>query len=210
VTRENGPDGCPSMGSAESGFSLVELMISTVVMLGVAGYIFSAMADMHKASVYQGEVQSVVSNARRAAETLERLVTQAGHNPLEIAMDGVVITDATQVRLRADLTGSSGTDPNRGDPDGDTNDLDEDITVRYSANDQQIQLILADGTVRPLASGITAFSMQYLDRSGATTNVGSQVSYIRFNLSAATRTVDPQTHLRYAFTETFAVRLQSR
>lgn len=210
MTRENAREGEPPLRSKESGFSLVELTISTVVMLGVAGYIFSAMADMHRASVFQGEVQSVMANTRKAAETLERFVTQAGHNPKQIVMDGVVITDATQVRLRADLTGSSGADPNRGDPDGDTNDLDEDVIVRYSANDQQLQLVLPNGTVRPVASGITAFSMQYLDRTGAVTNVGSQVSYIRFNLSAATSHVDPQTRRRYALTETFDVRLQSR
>jgi hypothetical protein len=209
MIRNNEQDHAPGR-STEEGFSLTELVIATALLVSMAGYMFSAMADMHKASVYQGEIQTALSNVRMAAGTIEHYVTQAAFNPKGIVMEGVTITSATQVRLKADVTGSSTTDPNKGDPDGDTYDVDEDVTVRYRTAEQRLDLVLRDGTVRPVAGGISEFSMQYYDRNGSVTNVNNQVTTIQVTIGASTSRCDPQTGRRYAVRENFSFNIQSR
>jgi len=197
-------------GGREDGFSLVELLISTVILTGLAGFMFSTMADMHRTSVAQGEIHAAQSNLRMVTGVLEHYVTQAAYNPRGIAMEGVVISSSTQVRLRADVTGSSTADSNRGDPDGDTNDLDEDVTLRYRSAEQRLELVLPDKTVRPVAEAISEFNMQYLDRNGNITAVGSEVTVIQFTVGAATQNRDLSSRYRHAIRQTFDIRLQSR
>jgi type II secretory pathway pseudopilin PulG len=196
--------------ASEDGFSLVEFLASTLILLVISAYAFSVMADMEREANYQHEVQAVLANVRIATETVQRYLRHAGNNPRGIALQAVTIVNSGEVQLQADLTGSSAMDPNRGDPDGDINDLDENVTLRYNPNTRTIEVVLADGTVRSAAGFITNFTMQYLDETGAATTIGNDVRRIQVTLSGASQLVHLKTRQAFATTETFNVQLISR
>ena len=65
----------------ESGFSLVEFLLSTFILLVVASAVFAMLSQTQRAASYQAEVQAVMDNARTAMDTVERTIRQAGNDP---------------------------------------------------------------------------------------------------------------------------------
>jgi Tfp pilus assembly protein PilW len=202
------PLGRDTSTGTESGFSLVEFLIAAVILVALGATAFSAMAEMQRTASYQTEVQSVNQNLRIAMDTLSRYVKQAGNNPRAAAFEGITITGATQVRLRADVTGLAG--GNLGDSDGDTADLDEDVTIRFNAAQRSIEMVLPNGDTRSIANYVTGFSMQYFDRLGVATGVGADVRRIRITITAGTLVAHPQTHRIYRITEASDVQVATR
>jgi hypothetical protein len=123
---------------------------------------------------------------------------EATDNPRNAAFNAVTIGSATQVSLRADITGSSG--GSQGDPDGDILDADEDVTIRYNSTAKSIELVLPDGTSNTLANYISSFSLQYLDAGGTVTAVDNDVRLIRVTISGASTVANPRTHKTYGIT----------
>ena len=179
----------------ESGFSIAEFLISSVILLLVSSAVFTMLAQIQRASSYQTEVQAVLENTRIGMDTVERLIRQAGNDPKVAGFAGVTITSATEVRILSDLTGSlSGAgSPDKGDPDGDTLDAGEDVTIRYDATNRCIELVPNGGAAQPIANYITAFQMQYLNAAGAATTVGADVRRIRITMTGGSNLPDPQT-----------------
>jgi len=203
-------NGSQSNIAAEQGFTLAEFLLSTLILLVMSGYMFTVMADMERSAGYQTQIQGVLANTRIAMNTVQRYLKHAGNNPHEIALQGLTIVSPSEARIQADLTGSSTTDPNRGDPDGDINDLDEDVTLRHNAVARTIELVLPDGTVRTVASFINQFSMQYLDQFGGATAVGSDVQRVQVTISGRAATADLRTGQTFGVTNTSDVYLVSR
>jgi type II secretory pathway pseudopilin PulG len=178
----------------EQGFSLVEFLVSSLIVLVMATSVFGLLSHMQRAGSYQAEVQGVLENTRLAVETIERILEQAGNDPLGAGFPGIAITSATQVRVRSDLTGSAGPgSPDKGDPDGDTDDANEDVTIRFNASALSIELVPAGGTAQPVASNISAFTMQYFGGDGVPAGTGNDVRRIRFLLTGTSPLPDPQT-----------------
>jgi len=192
----------------QSGFSMIEFLLSTLILMVVSGAVFSMMSETQKMASYQAEVQSVMENSRIAMNTVERFVRQAGNDPLERGFPGVTITSATEVRLRSDLTGSLSSDT--GDPDGDTNDSGEDVIIRYNAGARSLELVPAGGQAQTIANYISAFDLQYLDENSAGTTVGADVRKIRITLSGATTVKNPQTKKIYGLQLTSDLQLATR
>lgn len=181
---------------------MAEFIIAAMILLVISTAVFTMMGETQRDSTYQTEVQSVLQNMRIGMDTVERYIRQAANNPLNIGgFQGVVITGATQVRLVSDLTGSAGGD--LGDPDGDTNDSAEDVTIRYSASAQSIELVPAGGAAQAIADHISAFSLDYYDQTGAITTDGNAVRKIRVTVTGASTLPNPQTQ------QTFSMQLQS-
>jgi Tfp pilus assembly protein PilW len=179
----------------ESGFSLVEFLLSTFILLCVASAVFAMLAQTQRAASYQSEVQAVMDNSRTAMDILERVIRQAANDPKTTGIVGLEITSPTQLRVRSDLTGSAagGGYPDKGDPDGDTGDAGEDVLIGYNAANRAIELTPNGGSAQPIANYISAFSMQYFDAAGAATTVGANVRKVRVTLTASTTLRDPQT-----------------
>jgi prepilin-type N-terminal cleavage/methylation domain-containing protein len=175
----------------EPGFSLVEFLIASVILLIVSVSVFGVLTNVQRSSSYQTEVQAVLDNTRIAMETVTRILRQAGNDPKNLGIQGITIASASQVQIRADLTGSAGGDT--GDPDGDTADSGENVTINYNAGARSIELTPNGGSTQTIATDISAFSMQYFDAAGAATNVGADVRRIRVSLSGASALPDPQT-----------------
>ena len=89
----------------EAGFSLVEFLISSTILVVLGASVFSTITDLGRTASYQTEVQNVLQNARIGMDTLARHIKQAGNNPLSAAFEGITIGSSTQVQIRADLTG---------------------------------------------------------------------------------------------------------
>ncbi len=180
------------MVRSEQGFSLIEFMLCSLILLVVAGSVCGILNQTQRTASYQVEVQGVLEGTRYSMMTIERILQQAGNDPLNAGFPGISEMRATHVRVRADLTGSAGTenppDPDKGDPDGDTMDSGEDVTVNFDANAGTIQI-----NGQPIASNITAFSLQYFDQHGGAAVSGDQVTRIRITLTGRSPAADPQT-----------------
>src|SRR5688572_14262797 len=192
---------CAAISKDESGFSLAEFLIASVILLIIAGSVFGMMAETQRASSYQSEIQSVLQNTRIAMSILERNIRQAANDPIRLPGDpslaeigfaeetqGVTVVSATEIRLRTDITGSA-----QGDPDDDAADAGEDVTIRYNSTTQSIEVTPTGGTAQPVANLITAFSMTCYDANGTVTTVGANVHKIRVSLTGASALPNPQT-----------------
>jgi prepilin-type N-terminal cleavage/methylation domain-containing protein len=187
---------------SKQGFSLIEFMLCSLILLVVAGSVCGILSQTQRTASYQVEVQGVLEGTRYSMMTLERILQQAGNDQLNVGFPGISEMRATHVRVRADLTGSAGTgnppDPDKGDPDGDTMDSGEDVTVNFDVNAGTVQI-----NGQPIASNITALSMQYFDKNGGAAISGDQVTRIRITLTGQSPSADPQTG------KTFSIRLAS-
>ncbi len=195
---------------SEQGFTLAEFMISTLILLVIAGSVFSLMGRTQRTASYQTEMQAVLENTRIALETVERIFQQAANDPFDTGFQGVTITSATEVNIRSDFTGSAGPgSPDQGDPDGDTDDSGENVTIRYNGGNRTLETVVG-GTTQPVASNISAFSMQYFDRTGAVTNVGSEVRRVQITLTGSSPLPDPQTRQVFSLQVTGDVTIMTR
>jgi hypothetical protein len=184
IIRSSGPAG-------ERGFAMAEFLVSTVIIMSLSAGVFTLLKDVQGTSGYQSEVLSVMENTRVAMNVLERLIVQAGNNPLNASFTPVTITSSTQVQVCTDQTGSLGGD--QGDPDGDILDPNENVTIRYAADTRSIELVGSDGTAQTLANFISAFSLQYFDKNGNSTTVGGNVCRIRVTITGTSTSVNPVT-----------------
>jgi len=188
----------------ESGFTLAEVLVSTFILLIISGAVFRILADVQQTASYQTEIQAVLDNSRVAMEIVENHLRQAGNDPLQTSLVGLTIVSPTEVQVRSDLTGSAGpTYPDKGDPDGDIADSNENITIRYNAGTRNLEVVPSGGPAQIVASYISAFSMQYFDANGNTTAVGADVRKIRVSISGASTLPNPKNN------QIFGVQLNS-
>lgn len=195
----------------EPGFSLVEFLLSTMILLVVASAVFAMLSQTQRAASYQAEVQAVMDNARTAMDTVERVIRQAGNDPHQTGIVGLEVTSSTRLRVRADLTGSAGSgNPDKGDPDGDIGDAGEDVEIRYNATDRSVELAPNAGTGQAIANHISAFSMQCFDANGSATNVGANARKVRVTLTASSTLRDPQTQQIFGMQQSCDIQLVNR
>jgi len=187
------PAAADGLRPGEAGFSLVEFLLASLVFLIISSAVFTMLAQVQRASSYQTEVQAVLDNTRMAMDQVAHLIRQAGNDPFNTGTPGLSITDATEVRVRSDLTGSAPGQPDKGDPDGDTNDAGEDVVIRYNSSARTIEMVPQGGSAQTLAGNISAFSMSYFDQGGGSTVIGSSVRRVTVSITGATTLADPQT-----------------
>jgi Tfp pilus assembly protein PilW len=186
-------DSGPGLPTRNEGFSLVEFLLSTLVLLIVAASSFSVLVQAERTAGTQTNMNDVLNNARIAVETISRIIQQAGNNPMGASFDSLTLTSATELTVRADLTGSAGAgNPNKGDPDGDVADGGETVTIRYNSQAQTIEL-LEDMTTQSLAGNVSAFLIQYFDRNGNSAFAGGDVTRVRITLTVTSPLPDAQT-----------------
>ncbi len=180
--------------SNQAGFTLIEFLISASILLVIASAVFSLLTDIQREASYEAEVQSVLNNARIAMQTVERYVRQAGNDPLRCGLAPVTIINATELRVQSDLTGSSGAgNPDKGDPDGDTNDSAENVTIRYNSKSRSLEIVPDGASAQIVAAYISGLSFQGFDSSGTVATAGSDVRKITVTISGASLLRNPKT-----------------
>jgi type II secretory pathway pseudopilin PulG len=185
---ENGFSGSPE------GFTLVELLIATMVLIAASAAAFGLLAEIQRTAGYQAEVQLVINNTRVAMQAVERYIRRAGNDPHSIGLCGITIVGASEVQIRSDITGSSGkADPNKGDPDGDLKDSGEDITIRYNDRTKSLEVVPGGGPAQIVAGYISEFTMEYYDADGNITTVGSDVRTVAVTIAGSSLQPNPRT-----------------
>src|SRR5688500_6153770 len=97
---------------SERGFSLVELLVSTGIMVAVTGAIFTLMHPAQGSAVAQPEVADQQQRLRVAQETLFKDIVIAGAGPYQGATTGSLINFFAPILPRR--TGRINPDPTQG------------------------------------------------------------------------------------------------
>ena len=178
----------------DPGFGLAEFLISSGILLVIAAAVFGMLAETQRAAGYQNEVHAVLQNTRMAMSGLERYIRHAGNDPRSTGVLGVTVVGPTEIRLRTDITGLAGVgNPDKGDPDGDTDDAEEDVTIRYNSTNRSIEITPKGGTPQAVANNISALSITCYDAAGAVTINGADVRRVRVSLTGTSAVPNPQT-----------------
>lgn len=159
--------------SDERGFTLVELMISLVV-LGIIGVsAVRLLISDHQTLSRQNTAVEANQNVRAGVDMLIREIRNAGYDPRE-AGAGLTAIRADSVAWTADLNA-----------DGDLLDsgADGDESVAYWFDAGTGELIREGGGVEsPVADGVDSLRFTYLDADGATTADPDAVEQVRVQL----------------------------
>jgi len=185
----------------ESGFSLTEMLMSSVILLVISLAVFGALNGIQQTARCQAEIHRVLDNARNALQTTERYIRQAGNDPLRTGLEAISIVSPTEVRIRSDITGSRRR--SKGDPDGDTDDSRENILLRFNSREKRLEMVSRNGPAQIIAENISDFSLQYFDEDGNPTGTGSMVRKITISISGTSIYTDPRTG------KPFGVKLES-
>ena len=197
--------GMPGKPGGQTGSTLIEFLIASLILLVVAAAVFELLSDVQRAAGYQAEVQSVLNNTRIAVQAVERYVRQAGNDPLRSGFSGITVVSAREVQLRSDRTGSSGS--SKGDPDGDIDDSGENITIRYNEKSGSLEIVPHGGPAQIVASHISDLSLKCYDAQGNLTTDGNEVRRMTITISGATRQPDPKTHRSFGITLSQSIRV---
>lgn len=181
-------------GNSQSGFGLAEFLMATLILLVTSSLVYGVIAEIQRSAGYQGEVQSVLNNTRFAIQTIGRYIRQAGNDPRESGLSAVAIISPTEFRILSDLTGSEAPgDPDKGDPDGDTADPNENVTIRFNGATRTLEVVPNGGPAQIIAGYISGVSFEYCDSKGLRTVKSDDVRMIKVQVSGASLLPDPQT-----------------
>jgi prepilin-type N-terminal cleavage/methylation domain-containing protein len=198
--RSKKPDGSCS----DKGFTLIEFLFSSLVLLVVTSAAFTMLAETQQTTGFQSEIQAVVNNTRIAMQTVERHLRQAGNDPLNTGLSGLsglVLLDTDKIQIRSDLKGSFGpVSPNKGDPDGDINDSDENIILRFNPSSSSIEIVPEGGPPRIIANYITSFSVELFDETGNSAVSDDDTRKVAVFITGSSRGPDPRTGDLFSFT----------
>jgi len=190
----SGRERCPEERSSQTqGFSFVEMMVATVVLVLVGGSIATVMFQGQYSYQSQRGMVEVAQDGRIAMEQIMSFVRQAG-NSVSGTITPISILGANHIRINADLTGSEA--GNVGDPDGDTNDLYELVVVRHDVGNTRVMIDLADGGgERVLIENIAAgdFVISLLDAASIVTATEADIRAVRVEMKIRASDTDLQT-----------------
>lgn len=140
------------------GFTIVELLVAMVVALLAMEAIYSTFLNQHRSYRIQEETAEMQQNLRAAMLYMEREIRMAGCDPIGTADAGIVKAERALIRFTEDVRGNS----SGSDPDGNTDDPNEDIT--YSLKEKNLVKNTGGGN-HVVAQNIDAVDFVYLDGS---------------------------------------------
>jgi len=176
--------------SGSGGFSLVELLMAMLVLGILTASLFPLLNDFQRETAYRSETQAIVDNIRVAIETLEKYIRQAGNDPYGTGFQSITIVSNQAVTVRSDLKGSHGSD--KGDPNGDVNGPDENVTLRFNPANQSVEVV-SGGTAQIVCNRINDLKFRYYDADGNLTMDGSKVRRIAVTISGRASWPNPVT-----------------
>jgi prepilin-type N-terminal cleavage/methylation domain-containing protein len=177
-----------------SGFTLMEMLLSIVILAIVSGGVLSTFNNSQLSYQSHEDVAEVISKSRFSLDQLMTYFRQAGNDPqshlASNAISPIEILGTGHVRINSDLTGavpdpSDPTDPlkSTGDPDGTLDNLYEQVIARYDTAQQRIYLDIGYGE-EILASDISSFDLTFYDSAGNTTTTESEIVRVQAELVA--------------------------
>lgn len=195
-------------GADSSGYSLVELLVATVVSTLVLGGAVSLTSQMQVGYRRQIESAAAEQEARYALEWMSKLIRGADNNPFNVALTDCpsAATGYAAIRFDPDTDGIDNdirlqTDSNP--PDGQVGgtlgactQANEDVTISLDAANDVI--LFTDNNLGTPASirtdaVIENLNFVYRDAAHAVTAVPANVRYVDIQITTRTRTIDPST-----------------
>lgn len=173
------------------GFSLLELLISSVVLIMILGMIAAVAQSVQQSYARQRPRMEAVNDATAAMDTIIRVIRMAGSNPNNIAnfpstTTPAIVPSANSIRLRADWNPA----------DGALNDPYEDIEFTVSNGvlfKQERSLATADAAPVAFLPRIESLTLTYYDINNNVTTSGNAVASVNVVLITGTPDGSPMT-----------------
>lgn len=168
----------PTLPRSESGFTLVELLITMVISGIIMAGVYAAYTVNQKVYTEQQHVVYMQQNIRASLQMLGREIRMAGYNPAGGSGAGIVDALPGQVQFTMDLN-----------EDNDVDDPDEDVTYRLYLSDGVQKLGRDDNTdaqaIQAVAEHIDAIEFYYtlVKKSGASVTVSQKLNPTAAELS---------------------------
>lgn len=206
------------MNPRERGFSLLEVLVASVVFAVVSGAVVGVLHQSQKAFQTQSSFNEVGVEARMALHHVMRTLRHAGNDPLEAlddaGVDAVEILGQGHFRVNSDITGSvvsttANPKEQTGGPDGELDAVYEAVEYRYDSDSKQLIVNVGYGET-VLASDIESLVVEYFDAGGFSTTVDSEVARVKVLIVAASETEDRQTGRKNLVTLQSEMTLRSR
>jgi type II secretory pathway component PulJ len=165
---------------AEAGFSALETLVGTAILLTMLTLAFSLLDQGQTTFMSQSAAELAQARARKALNILAHEVSLAGAQPTTVtsgaqpglrAFSSSVTASATALRFVADRDGSGTTDGTGAGGDGDISDdvaywLSNGTLWRAAPNDPSY-VVGGAAAPQPVIEGVTGFTITYFDASGA-------------------------------------------
>jgi type IV pilus assembly protein PilW len=180
-------DGAPRP-RVDSGFTLIELMVSIAIGLVVLASVATTFTSQTRAYSAQEQINQMEQNLRGALDIMTREIKMAGYRPNGGTVTGVVSYTSTSLTIQADIDGN-GTLLASGSGSDTAN---EQIVYVYDSVNKKITRQVGSGTAATLAENISAFTFTYYQSSGATlATSASNIRRIKIALTGITAKPDP-------------------
>ena len=156
------------MGNNHKGFTLIELLVAMTVGLVVMAGVSMTFRSQQKSYLLQEQVAAMQQNLRAAMYHMEREIRMAGCDPNQTVDAQFVTANATSITFTQDLRG----DTEGSQPDGDTDDPNENIT--YYLNGDELKRNDPNGIGdQVIADNISALNFVYLNQAGTRIDDGA-------------------------------------
>jgi len=167
---------------ADSGFTLIEILMVLAITAIVLSAIYTAFQSQHKTYITQEAVAEMQQNLRAAMYLMTREIRMAGFDPTGLADAGIGDTStATVINFTEDIRGDNAGDPS----DGVTDDPNENITYSLAGNNL-VRASVDGGPQSVVAENISALNFFYLDEDNNPTATASEIRCVQ--IAIVTRT----------------------
>ncbi|MCP5004602.1 MAG: prepilin-type N-terminal cleavage/methylation domain-containing protein [Planctomycetes bacterium] len=166
----------------DGGFTIVELMVGSVISLIVLGIAFSMFNVQRKVFSVQEQRSEMQQNVRAAMDMMVREIRMAGYDPQNTGFVEIAAgtSTATSLQVSADLDGSGGIVGS------------ETITYSYDALNDQIDRDIGGG-FQPFVENIASMNFSYFDASDFVTATAADIRKIQIQITGRTANIDPRT-----------------
>ena len=209
----------------ERGFTIAELLVSSLITMAVLGGAVSLTSQVQKAYRLQMEDSAAEQEGRYALDWISRLIRGAANNPFSIAnsqcpddptvfngivMDPDIDGEPDDIRLQTDANPPDGF---LGGQLGACDQANEDVTVSFDPDTFTILFTdnnIGGGAAVRTDAVIDNLTFIYKNSNHEVTAVAANVMYIEIQVRVRTRTIDAATGAPITRTLTQEVRIRGR
>jgi Tfp pilus assembly protein PilW len=157
---------------SQSGFSLVELLITCVIMLFVLAIMATIVSGVQSSYRVYRERAAKHEDALASLNLITRLIRNAGDNTTQTALTA---TGNNRLRIKSDWTNS----------DNSLDDAFEDVEFYVSNNTLYMMNSGSTSNTVEVAQNIQSVTFSYFDSNGAITSTMSSVARVNVTLTIA-------------------------
>jgi type II secretory pathway pseudopilin PulG len=190
-------------GASERGFTLVELLVGSLVSVLVLGGAVALSSQVQNGYRRQLEAAAAEQEGRYALDWIGKYIRGAGNDPANITppvtqcptaatpFEAIDFAPAstTTLRLMTDVNPPDGT---IGGTTGNCTQANEDVTISYDATNRAITFLDNNVGAATIRTDAVIDNLQFIYRDGNRniTTIDSDVMYVETRITVRTRTID--------------------